>query len=183
MTEQEANELLRSRIINKKLLSLKVHNHHQPYPFIENNEAVVVSASVGLSFEDSTVTFFWHQEDHIFNFSLEPIEVMEDWDDIEITNIDTYQNLENINVEDIETNWTYFQRLDENFEIIEDKLFVPQELILMFSNGSKLQIACVDFNIDPVSSNLTNLSYNMNTGLLVSPVPYGGIAPPEAHDI
>lgn len=183
MTEQEANELLRSKILNKKLVSIKVYNHHQPYPFVEENEAVVVSAAVAFTFEDGPLTFYWHQEDQIFNFSLAPIEIDEDWDDIEITNIDTFKNMEGDEVNQVEINWTYFQKLDENFEILDEKLYVPQEMILDFSNGSQFQIACVDFKIDPVSSNLVNLSYHMSGGLLVSAVPYKEIAAPVYNEL
>ncbi|WP_323756664.1 hypothetical protein [Roseivirga sp.] len=183
MTEQEANELLTSKILNKKLHSIKVYNHHQPYPFVEDNEAVVVSAAVAFLFEDEPITFYWHLEDSIFNFSLAKVEVDEDWDDIEITNIDTFKNMEGDEVSEVNINWTYFQKLDENFEILEEKLYVPQEMVLSFSNGSQLQIACVDFNIDPVSNDLVNLSYHMSGGLLISAVPYTEIAAPVFNDI
>tara|TARA_R110001599_G_scaffold41503_2_gene125497 strand:- start:5126 stop:5677 length:552 start_codon:yes stop_codon:yes gene_type:complete len=183
MTEQEANELLTSKILNKKLHSIKVYNHHQPYPFVEDNEAVVVSAAVAFLFEDEPITFYWHLEDSIFNFSLAKVEVDEDWDDIEITNIDTFKNMEGDEVNEVAINWTYFQKLDENFEILEEKLFVPQEMVLSFYNGSQLQIACVDFNIDPVSNDLVNLSYHMSGGLLISAVPYTEIAAPVFNDI
>ena len=183
MTEQEANELLRSKILNKRLVSIKVYNHHQPYPFVEENEAVVVSAAVAFLFEDEPITFYWHLEDGIFNFSLAKVDVDEDWDDIEITNIDTFKNMEGDEVNKVVINWTYFQKLDENFEILEEKLYVPQEMVLSFSNGSQLQIACVDFNIDPVSNDLVNLSYHMSGGLLVSAVPYKEIAAPVYNDL
>ena len=183
MTEQEANELLRSKILNKKLHSIKVYNHHQPYPFVEDNEAVVVSAAVAFVFGDSPITFFWHLEDSIFNFSLAEVEIDEDWDDIEITNIDTFKNMEGDEVNGVAINWTYFQKLDENFEILEEKIFVPQEMVLSFTNGSQLQIACVDFNIDPVSNDLVNLSYHMSGGLLISAVPYTEIASPIYNDL
>ncbi|MGW8123475.1 hypothetical protein ACV07N_12515 [Roseivirga echinicomitans] len=183
MTEQEANELLRSKILNKKLASIHVYNHHQPYPFVEENEAVVVSAAVAFVFEDGPLTFFWHKDDQIFNFSLTEIAVDEDWDDIEITNIDTFKKMEGDEVAEVAINWTYFQKLDENFEILEEKLFVPQEMILSFSNGSQLQIACIDFNIDPVSSNLVNMSYHMSGGLLVSAIPYTEIEAPVFDDL
>ena len=183
MTEQEADDLLKSKTVNKTLKEIKVYNHHQPYPFIEKNEAVVISAAVELTFDDAVIAFHWHAEDHIFNFSFQSVELDEEWDDIEVTNIDTYSNLRQQTIQDIETNWTYFQRLDENFEIIDEKLFVPQELIINFSNGSQLQIACVDFNVDPASSDLINLSYNMNSGILVSPVVYEDIKSPDFNEL
>ena len=159
----------KSLIINQKLKNLQFYNISEKYLVFDPDHRWVIEAGIEMTFNDYTLSLGWNSEMQLYEMINGNIKELTG--DLEIYEMDfkEHPNINKLigqNITDVSINWTWYQKMDNNYEISKEKSPIPQELVLSFDDGSVLQLATVMFQIE--NDNITNPVFDSQNTILIT---------------
>jgi len=165
-------QALKSHLLNKEIVDMEFFNLNDSYLIINPASQWVFDGGVQIKFTDSVFSIGWEYESEGFDFSMEnTIDVFlgdEEYFPVAAKQIPGISRLIGSKITDAKIKWDYYQNMDEEGEIIPEKIFIPVELLLTFETHDTLQLALVSYQIKENPFGLTELQYNQSGELLIS---------------
>lgn len=166
---EQYEQLLRNIFLNKTLSDIDFFDTNLKYVSPDMEQTWIIDGGVQFKLDDNYVSFAYSGELQFFNIFLGKAEELRD--DYELkslgaTEVEAINALVGKTITNINTVWNFYKDLDENFEEIGEKKYMPSEILLTFSDQSFLQMAAVEYNI--LENQIINLQYNSERELLVS---------------
>jgi hypothetical protein len=135
---------------NQILKDIKFYNTRETYLSFEPETQWVLQGGVEFIFENNTICLGWHTEMHLYEMIEGDLdELLGDLDVYEI-DLDQHQEimkLKNQKIQEVSFNWNWYQKMDDDMELTDEKVYIPQEIKLVFEDKSLLQIATVLFHL------------------------------------
>jgi hypothetical protein len=153
----------------KTIEKVTLYNVNDNY-FVFSPKLVVVDAAIHIVFSDNShVSVVYNDEKELIDIALEsPDSHLGDLDyyEIEHEGNTISKDLIGKTVSDTAIRWTWYNNVDENQEILPEKHYITEELIMYFEGGNSLQIATVDFDIE--NDNIKNPNYKQTGEIMVN---------------
>lgn len=168
MKQEEHFDLISDSMIGKTLTDIEFYNVNNQYFVPDPNGCWIVDTGIELTFDQEKFSFGWRSDSEFFDYESGPINLLiADLSPInlEAKNNDGIQNLIGGKIKTVNCKWDFYQEYDENFELKEDKNYIPVEMILTFENESVLHLACIDFGI--MGGKVDNMIYNPQGQFLI----------------
>jgi hypothetical protein len=143
-TERKFKELF----INQIVKDIKLYHVNENYMAIDPDHKWVIEGGVEFIFEDYTVSLAWNNEMQLYDMVQGEIKELTEELDIYEMDFSDHPNMIKIpgkKVEEINFNWTWYQKMDEEMELVEEKAYIPQEIRIKFEDGILLQLATIIF--------------------------------------
>ena len=156
-------------LMSKQLLDVSYFNINDNFFVFDDDQLAIIDGGVTLFFQDQTLSLCFNQEVELFNYSTQqaPANFGDlDYYEIEKSNFDFASSVINQKVVDVETHWTWFQELNEDFEPYGEKKDLLQGLTLSFENGEFLRLAVVFYQLSPMGA--SGFEYDSKGELLVT---------------
>ena len=119
--------------------------------------------------DSGPVSFAINLEMRLWDMVLDKIETLTgalDIYELEEEEIPAKSHLIGQRIKDASFNWNWYHKLDDDFVPLQEKTYIPFEMMLHFQNGSTLQLASVIFGIE--NDTLTRPQFNSQGQLLVA---------------
>jgi hypothetical protein len=162
-------KLLNQLFLNKTLNDIEFFDRDLRYFSPNMDQTWIVDGGVQFLIDDQYVSFAFSDEYLFFNILLSKVEEIPN--DFKMNSLGA-REVPGINaligktVTGVLPVWNFYQDLDEDFEPIGEKKYMPYELLLTFSDQSFLQIAAVEYRI--LGKEIAELHYNSERDLLIS---------------
>lgn len=166
---EQYEQLLKDIFLNKTLNDIEFFDTDLRYVSPDMEQTWIVDGGVQFKLDDSFVSFAYSGELQFFNVFLGQAEDLRDdykLNELGAKDVEGINNLIGKKVVDIKAIWNFYKDLDENFEEVGEKKYMPFEIQVTFDNQSFLQMAAVQYNI--LDNQIINLQYNSERELLVS---------------
>ncbi|MCE3279954.1 MAG: hypothetical protein K0S44_2145 [Bacteroidetes bacterium] len=162
---------LNNVLLNKELTAIEFYTINDKYWVFDEEKVWVVDCGVQLTFNEYIFTFAWNSEKQFYEHHLGKIE--EITGDHEITplhanEVESIQKLIGNKITEVKYKWNFYHDLDENYEPMEQKNYMPMEMILSFENGSVLQLAAVNFKVDTVNKTIGSATFDSTGNFLIT---------------
>jgi hypothetical protein len=162
---------LNNVLLNKELTAIEFYTINDKYWVFDEEKVWVVDCGIQMTFNEDTFTFGWNSEKQFYEHHLGKIE--EITGDHEITplhanEVESIQKLIGNKITEIKYKWNFYHDLDENYEPMEQKNYMPMEMILSFENGSELQLAAVNFKVDTVNKTIGSATFDSTGNFLIT---------------
>lgn len=159
------NYLLKNPIKHIEFFSLGA-NYLSPDP----EHTWLVNGGVQFEFENGNFfSFGFSAELEFFDITKDKLVALNDnkkLDALHAENAEKVHQLLGKTIENIEFKWNFYQEYDEDFELKEEKNYMPDEMKITFSSGSVMQLAAVNYTI--FENEIRNLHYESAGELLIS---------------
>ncbi len=146
----ETEQFYRELIINKALKDIRFYNIIENYMVFEPNHKWVIEGGIEIIFEEHTVCLGWNADMQLYDIVKGYIKELTGDFDIYELDFSEYTNVMDLpgkKIKDMTFNWTWYQKMDENMELVEEKTYIPQELRIIFEDDTLLQIATIVFQL------------------------------------
>jgi hypothetical protein len=147
---QETEQKYRELIANQVLKDIRFYNINENYMVFEPNHKWVIEGGIEIIFEDHTVCLGWNADMQLYDIVKGEIKELTGEFDIYELDFSEYTNVTDLpgkKIKDLTFNWTWYQKMDENMELVEEKTYIPQELLIKFEDDTLLQIATIVFQL------------------------------------
>jgi hypothetical protein len=154
---------------NQILKDIKFYNTKENYLALEEDHKWVVQGGVEFIFENNIVSFGWNSEMHLNEMIESDLDALlgeMDVFDIELDLQEEFENLKGKKIEEVSFNWTWYQKLDDDMELTDEKIDIPQEIKVVFEDKTQLQIASILFNLK--ENHLLNAVFDPQGNILIS---------------
>jgi len=163
---------LNAHLLNRQLTGIRFFNVHDSYFVFDRESTWVFDSGVQLQFGDDLFSFGWNHEYEAFDYSLEqPMEQLQAHDQLYVVAPEETQPLEHLigaTITGIDYEWDFFQEYDEDFQLKEEKIYIPVGLKITFDNDRKLQLAAICYTLHPETGELHLPYYSLEGALLVA---------------
>ena len=166
---EELESLIKGYLHNKELLDIEFFNANKNYYIPDPDKLWIIDSGVELTLPDQKFSFGWAMDKEFFNVIPGGIDGLTGELKVEqlgARNVEGLNALIGSRIHKVDLKWNFYHELDENFEIKEEKKFMPFEIIMTFDNSSTLQLAAVDFGLR--DGQLVNLTYESQGNLMIS---------------
>ncbi len=136
--------------------------------FDEKNEWIF-RGGIEFIFESYTISIGWNNEMHLNEMvegELDDLIGELDVYDLELGELATIEKLKGQKVKNIDFKWTFYQEMDEEMELTDEKTYIPQELKLEFEDGTKMQVAGIVFQLK--DNQIHNPVYDPQSMLMIT---------------
>lgn len=167
--DQDKRNTLENRLIGKQLLEIDCYNINDNFFVFEEDGMAIVDGGVTLSFAEDGFSLGWNHEIEIHNMTTEPITTFFgdlDFYQIDKGNFPFTHELLGKRIRGIDTEWSWYQLLDENMELSGPEYDVLLGLILYFEDDQTLQLAATDYQL--TNEGASEFRYQANGELLLS---------------
>ncbi|NJO88103.1 MAG: hypothetical protein HC831_03415 [Chloroflexia bacterium] len=164
-TEQKFTELFKKEPIK----SIDFYNVEEKYLSFNEDKQWVIRGGIEFIFESQTISWGWSNEMHLYELidsDLDPLIGELDVYELEIGELPIIEKLRGQKITNINFKWTFYQEMNEDMELSDEKTYIPQELKIKFEDGTSMQIATVVFQIK--GAEIYAPSYDPQGALLIS---------------
>lgn len=166
-TEQQILDFL----LNKTVTDIEFFIINEKYYVFDPERIWVIDAGLEISIGDERFCFGWNPEKEVYQHHFGKLSDL--LDDIHPVDLDEsspagIKSLVGGKITDVKIHWNWYSDLDENFEPLEQKNYIPVEMILTFDNGHVLQLAAVDYGIDVVNKSMKDITFDSERSFLVT---------------
>jgi hypothetical protein len=177
---ENTNSHFKSLFNNQILKDIKFYNTKEKYLALDEQKKWVIQGGIEFIFEDNMVCIGWNSEMHLNEMvegDLDQLLGEMDVFDIELDQHEEFENLKGKQIEDISFNWTWYQKMDDEMELTEEKIYIPQEIKIIFKDQSLLQVASILFSLkngqiyNPVFDPQGNLLISLNEPVEITETP------------
>jgi hypothetical protein len=154
---------------NQILSDIKFYNIRETYLGFDPEHKWVIQGGIEFLFENGIVSYGWNAEMHLYEMIQGDLdELLGDLDvyEIDLDQHDEIRKLKGKEIENATFNWTWYQKMDEEMELTDEKVYIPQEIKLNFKSGEILQIAAVLFNLK--ENTINNAVFDPQGNLLIT---------------
>ena len=117
--------------------------------FNEENEWVI-RGGIEFIFESHTISLGWNNEMHLYEMVEGELDDLIGELDVYELEIGEHANIEKVKdkkIKNVDFKWTFYQQMNEEMELSDEKTYIPQDIRLEFEDGTKMQLATVIFQI------------------------------------
>ena len=165
-------EQLKAHILNKKITDIEFYNINDNYFVFDPETTWVFDGGIQLKFGDDLLSMGYNVTERGMDFSLEKpmTDLLEDSNfyPIEAKQIEGVAALVGQEILDVKIDWGYYHEYDENFELKEEKIFIPTGLLLNFSNDKTLKVALIKFAVTKDPFKIVNAEFSLDGNLYIS---------------
>ena len=169
---QQKEEQLKSHVLGKKITDIEFYNINDNYYVFDPENTWVFDAGVQMKFGENTLSFGFNATERGMDYSLEkPMEDLLEGSDF--YTVDAKQNvgvaaLIGLEVLDLEIVWAYYFEYDENFELKDEKIYMPAGLHFKLSNDKLINVALLQLSVTQEPFSIAKAKYSLDGGLYVS---------------
>jgi hypothetical protein len=166
---EKTEALFKSKINNQILKNIKFYNTKEDYLAFDDEQQWIIQGGIEFIFEDTMISLGWNAEMHLYELiegDLDKLLGEMDVYDIELDEFEEIEKLKGKQINDVSFNWTYYQKMDDEMELTDEKIYIPQEIILKFENEITLQVATILFHLK--DDQISNPVYDPQGNILVS---------------
>ena len=168
---QDFQDKFNALMIGKPIKSISLINVNPQYMAFDPDRIWVLDGGAHILFEDGTeVSYCWNKEMELMELTEGgPEQLMQDLDFYQIEDVTEKINIQlaEKTISNIDFEWNWYQKMDENFELEDELHFAPLGMILHFDEQATLQLASIRFAVDENMA-LGSASYLPEGDLLVS---------------
>ena len=172
MTEKDTEKIIRDHLIGKKIQKIEFYDYNNLYLVFDPEHQWVVDFCIYIELNEGFIMYYFDGENECVEFSteknIEDIDPEGNAQALGAFDIQGLKILQGKEITDIHFRWSFYRLLDESFELTEKKYYLPTEMILVFENGHRLQIASVQYAIDKKTKKMINIEYDLVGELLVT---------------
>ena len=110
----------------------------------------VIEGGVEFIFETYVISFAWNSNMQLFDMIQGQIEELTDEMDIfelDLTDHPYISKIPGMKIEEINFSWNWYQQMDDEMELVEEKTYIPQEIKIKFGEDILLQLATIIFKL------------------------------------
>lgn len=167
---EEHEQILRSLLIGKTLNDIEIFDTDLLYVSPDMDHEWIVDGGIQFKLDDGFFCFAYTTDQEFFNVFLEKVDDLGNEFEVKslgARDVDEIDQLIGSTITEVTVQWNhYVEMVEGKVDEFGEKLYMPFEIILYFSNQSFLQIATVDYNIK--GKNLQDLEYNSEGELLIA---------------
>jgi hypothetical protein len=177
----ENTDLKFKSLFNNQILNdIKFYNTKETYLALDEEPKWVIQGGVEFILENQMISFGWNSEMHLNEMIEGDLDVLLgeiDVYDIELDTHEEFESLKGKKIEEIAFNWTWYQKLDDELELTDEKIYIPQEIKITFEDKTLLQIASILFNLreghifNPVFDPQGNILIALNEAIEITDAP------------
>ncbi|MEZ4951913.1 MAG: hypothetical protein R2784_21340 [Saprospiraceae bacterium] len=156
-------------LVGKKLTSINLYNENDHFLCFNQKKLALIDGGIELGFDKEIISLAWNEKEELFDIAMSPADGLLgslDYYQISTKDLPIGSDLQGLTIKSANVQWSWYQNVDENFEPIGEKQYIPIELIIEFDHGRVLQIATVDCNIE--DGKIQSVSFNSEGELLLS---------------
>jgi len=171
MNQIEEEESIRNFLLNKTVTDIEFYIINENYFVFDENHIWVIDAGVEIGMGEESFSFGWNSEKTIYEHhfgKMSGLTMDTATTDLDAFHIEGLKNLQGKKIRDLEFQWNWYSDMDEHFEPIEPKNYIPVELIITFENGSVLQLAAIDYKLDVVNKAMKDVVFDSEGNFLVT---------------
>jgi hypothetical protein len=164
-TEQKFTQLFEK----EQLKSIDFYSIDGNYLSFDEKNEWIFRGGIEFIFESYTISIGWNNEMHLNEMvegELDDLIGELDVYDLELGELATIEKLKGQKVKNIDFKWTFYQEMDEEMELTDEKTYIPQELKLEFEDGTKMQVAGVVFQVK--DNQIHNPVYDPQSMLMIT---------------
>jgi len=145
---QEIDKKFKELFVNQIVKDIKFYHVNENYMAIDPDHKWLIEGGVEFVFENYSVSLAWNNEMQLYDIIQGTIEELTEDLDIYEMDFDDHPNVMKIpgkKIEEVTFNWTWYQKMDEEMELVEEKTYIPQEIRIQFEDNLLLQLATIVF--------------------------------------
>ncbi len=162
---------LKQALLNKEITGIEFYNLGKGYMIFDEDHVWLINGGIEFKFGDAAFTFAWSSEKEFYDYLPEKINALTndlEVKELEAVNIPGINELTGAKITNVDIIWNFYFDLDENFEPTEEKHYMPMGLTLSFTNGSKMQLAAVNYELDVKNNTMDNVMFDSTGELLIT---------------
>lgn len=158
--------------ILKAIKNIELYNVNPNYFAFDEDAVWVLDGGALIEFEDHTkISFCWNKEMELMDMVLGDADLL--FQDLDFYVIDDISQKVTAactgkKVQNIDFEWNWYQKLNEDFELEDELNFAPLGLQFELEDGTTLQLAAIRFGVDAQDKSLKNATYLPEGDLLVA---------------
>ncbi len=168
----EWSEQFESLLKDQKITSFHLYNVNPNYFAFDENRVWVLDGGIQFKLaHGQSITYCWNKEMELMDMIIgEPDALFADLDYYEIGDVTEKVNqaFKDKIITNIDFEWNWYQKMNEDFELEEELNFAPLGLTLTFEDKSTLQLAAIQFAVNSTDKSLARANYLPEGDLLVS---------------
>ena len=128
---QEIDKKYKELFINQIIKEIRLYHVNDNYMAIDPEHKWVIEGGVEFVFDEYTVSLAWNNEMQLYDILQGEIETLTGDLDIYEMDFSDHPNITKIpgkKIQEIQFNWTWYQKMDEEMELVEEKTYIPQEI-------------------------------------------------------
>jgi hypothetical protein len=166
---EQYDQLIRDIFLNKTLNEIEFFDTDMRYFSPDMYQTWIVDGGIQLKIDEQYISFAYATEYQFYNIFLGKVEEVrtdEEVNSLGACDVEAINALLGKTVTDVKALWNFYKELDENFEEVDEKKYMPLEIVLTFNDGSLLQMAAIEYKV--MGDKIANLRYNSERELLIS---------------
>lgn len=167
----ELETSIKNLLLNKELMHIEFYNINDKYWVFDEEKVWVLDCGIELMAGNEFFSFGWNADKQLYEHHFGKLEELKGelqpkaLDAMEVEGI---KELAGKKITDVKIQWNFYHDLDENYEPTEHKNYMPMEMTLTFDNGSVLQLAAINFEVDTEKKSIHNVTFDSTGDFLVS---------------
>lgn len=164
-TEAKFKSLFQDQILK----DIKFYNSKADFLDLGQKQQWVIQGGVEFIFEQNMISLGWNAEMHLYEMIEGDLDVLlgsMDVYDIEMDQQEEMGNLKGQKITEVSFNWNWYQKYNDDMELVEEKTYIPQEIRINFESGNSLQIATILFHLK--NGEITNPVFDPQGNILVA---------------
>lgn len=170
-TKEQMEQVVKEYILEQPLTDLEFYQINDRYIVPDPDHTWIIDGGIELTFGEKKFSFGWHDDFSFMHIVPGPISDLHlssssDFRTLEAKNADGLKNLIGQKIINIQFKWNYYREYDENFEMKDEKKYIPFELFLVFENSHTLQLSSIDYRLS--RSGVTDMNYVSQGEMLIA---------------
>ncbi|WP_294671318.1 hypothetical protein [uncultured Fluviicola sp.] len=169
---KEIESDIKSYLVNKKITNITFFNINDSYLDFEQKSMWVIDGGIQIDTDSETFGFGWNYEqegfDFVLNTTIDTLLGEAPAYEVDLKRNSGINSIIGSEIIDVEFEWDFYQELDENGALKEEKIYIPVMLLLQFRSNDFLQLALIDFEIQEEPFNIVNPKFDLTGELLIS---------------
>jgi len=169
MNQEEREAELQAKLSGQPLTDLEFYAVNPRYFSPDPERTWILSGAIELTFGETVFTFGWNEEKEFFDAEYRSFSEMLHSlpsEPLEAKNVETLHKLIGQSITGITCQWNFYQEYDEDFNLSEEKKYMPKEMVLTFEDGSTLQLATVAYEM--LENAVGDMIFDSQAQLLIS---------------
>jgi len=147
---QDTEKRFRELFINQEVKDIKFYHINENFMVFDPDHKWVIEGGVEFVFESYSISFGWNSDMQLFDMIQGKIEELIGEMDVYELDFSEHRYISIIpgkKIEEISFSWTWYQKMDEEMELVEEKTYIPQELRIKFEGELLFQVATIVFKL------------------------------------
>ena len=147
---EKTENFFKEKFKGQVLQDIKFYNTKPEFLALDEEKKWVMQGGVEFIFGEYMISLGWNSEMHLYEMiegDLDQLLGEMDVYDIELDLNEDFEALKGLKIEDISFNWSWYQKMDDEMELTDEKIYIPQEIKIVFENNTLLQVATILFHL------------------------------------